>query len=57
MQRDQPPMSRASIAALAAAGLPSWGARMVNLGVVDEIASPDMLLKHSLHETPAKLLW
>ncbi len=26
-----------------------WGKR-VNLGVVDEIAAPDMLLKYSLHE-------
>src|SRR5215471_12479764 len=27
-----------------------WGKR-VNLGVVDEIAAPDMLLKYSLHES------
>jgi hypothetical protein len=26
-----------------------WGKR-INLGVVDEIAAPDMLLKYSLHE-------
>ncbi len=26
-----------------------WG-KSVNLGVVDEIAAPDMLLKYSLHE-------
>ena len=35
---------------MSAAGLPNFGARAVNLGVVDEIAAPDMLLKYSLHE-------
>jgi hypothetical protein len=27
-----------------------WG-KTVNLGVIDEIAAPDMLLKYSLHES------
>jgi hypothetical protein len=30
-----------------------WG-KNVNLSVIDEIASADMLLKYSLHETPPR---